>query len=601
MTMNIRDHEHRRQHPQARNFRLRRAPLVLVVLFLVALACRPAIVSAATAEQLYSETQNDFRALIKEPEKHPERPVWERFIGRFHAVMTNDDAGKFTDKCLFLMAQCYHYLYHFHKNPKDAQEALRHYRLLLRESPHSNLADDAQYMMGIFYLDELHDPQQAYAELLRVRLHFADGDTAPKAAEKLVQLQKQYGYASPTPSVTAPVERQAPQSAPSSSPRQGAASAAPSAPPAGAANVENIDHHSTAAATEVTVSVSGPIAYKYQSVPGSRHNKTPARVILDLKNCTPKPGLPRKISVKDGLLQEIHVTAPAADQVRLIMDVAALEKVTVNAVTNPYRLTVELQRKPTPTVAAQPYPKPKATPAGGPSLAQQLGLGIRRIVLDPGHGGKDTGAISPSGLREKDIVLSIAKKLKVVLERETGCQVLLSRTADRFLSLEERTAFANQRKADIFISIHANAHDNHAVGGVETYFLNLASDQQAARLAALENATSQKKMSDLESILHELVLKSKTSESSRLAREVQSNIVGRLKESYKGVRDLGVKQAPFIVLLGAEMPAVLVETAFLSNEEDELRLVDKSFQEMMGRGIAAGVAAYMQQMKKAGG
>jgi N-acetylmuramoyl-L-alanine amidase len=605
----------------------------------------PAALPAASAEDLYRDAQNDYRALIKEPEIHPEREVWERAIVRFREVMTKDQTGRFTDKCLFLIAQCHHYLYHFHKDPRDSQEVLRHYRLLLQETPHSNLADDAQFMLGVFAQDELHDPQQAYTEFLRVRLHFADSDMAPKAAEKLAQLQKQSGQGSSA----APGFSQGQSEAPT------APKTTPAAPPPvqtrphpGIAELGSVEHQSSGATAKVVATVNGPVGYRYQSIPASKQSRAPARVHLDLKNCNLQPGLPEKIPVQDGLLKEIRLASPAPGQVRVVMDVTAVEKVEVHALSDPYRLVVELRGKQPATAAAQKTrppeadrkspkqgqkavtaeaqkkqspdagrkspkqgdpaltantqsrPKAKAGLSSGPSLAQQLGLGIKRIVLDPGHGGKDTGAISLSGLREKDIVLAIAKRLKVVMEKQTGCQVLLTRSTDRFVSLEERTAFANRHKADLFISIHANAHENRSLSGVETYSLNLASDPRAARLAALENATAQKKMSDLEAILHELVLKSKTGESSRLARDVQNNIVGRLKERYKEVRDLGVKQAPFIVLVGAEMPAVLIETAFLSNEQEELRLVDNSFQETLSHGIVRGVAAYIQQMKTAG-
>jgi N-acetylmuramoyl-L-alanine amidase len=621
-------------------------PVLCHAVLWMSLVLPPAAHPAATLDEMYRDAQNDYRALVKDPEKHPERQIWERTIVRFREVMTKDQTGRFTDKCLFLIAQCHHHLYHIHKDPRDSQEVLRHYRLLLQETPHSNLADDAQFMLGVFALDELHDPQMAYTEFLRVRLHFADSDMAPKAAEKLAQLQKQLGSGSSA----APSSPQGQSEAPTAPKNPSMTPPAPVQPRPlpGLAELASVEHQSTGSSTEVVATVNGPVVYRYQSLPASKQSRTPARVHLDLKNCNLQPGLPEKITVQDGLLKEIRLSSPAPGQVLMVLDVTAVEKVEVHALSAPYRLVVELRGKkpttaeaqktkppdaerkspkqgqkavkaepqkkqsadegrkspkkgePAPAAKTQSRPKSKAGLASGPTLAQQLGLGIKRIVLDPGHGGKDTGAISLSGLHEKDIVLSIAKRLKVVLEKQTGCQVLLTRTTDRFVSLEERTAFANRHKADMFISIHANAHENRSLSGVETYSLNLASDPQAARLAALENATSQKKMSDLEAILHELVLKSKTSESSRLARDVQNNIVGRLKERYKEVRDLGVKQAPFIVLVGAEMPAVLIETAFLSNEQEELRLVDNSFQETLSHGIATGVAAYIQQMKTAG-
>jgi len=231
-----------------------------------------------------------------------------------------------------------------------------------------------------------------------------------------------------------------------------------------------------------------------------------------------------------------------------------------------------------------------------PSLACQFGLEVRRIVIDPGHGGKDKGASGPNGLHEKDLTLAIARELKKAIERKTGCEVILTRTDDRFMSLEDRTAFANKHKADLFISIHTNAHEDKTRRGTETYFLNLAKDKESARVAALENAASQKKMSDLEGILRELMRNTKISESSRLARDVQANIVHKVRPQYRELRDLGTKQAPFFVLVGAEMPSILVETAFITNDAEERLLKDKSFQRSVAAGISGGIESYVRKM-----
>jgi N-acetylmuramoyl-L-alanine amidase len=234
-----------------------------------------------------------------------------------------------------------------------------------------------------------------------------------------------------------------------------------------------------------------------------------------------------------------------------------------------------------------------------PSLARQLGLEISRIVIDPGHGGKDKGAIGPNNTYEKDIVLAVAKQLKPLLEKKTGCEVILTRTRDVFLSLEQRTAIANTNKADLFISIHANAHSDRSKHGVETYFLNLAKDQESARVAALENATSTRKISDLESILKDLLLNTKVDESARLAGQVQSNLIGRLKTDYDSVRDLGTKQAPFYVLMGAEMPSILIETSFISNPVEEERLKNRKFQKCLAESICNGIQSYMEGIRTA--
>ncbi len=496
-----------RLHPQ-RSTCLGASPRRLLLLWLCLLLLATTV-SAGTLEQRYQEVLDKYRVLTRQPEKHRERTSWESCINGFQQLMGHDPNGELTPRCLFLIAQSYHYLYHFHKAARDSQEAIKHYQLLLREFPSHNLADDAQYMLATFYLDELHDRPAAYSEFQRLVLHFPNSDMAPKAREKMAQLEKQQ-----------------------SPPKQ--------AGPAGAQQSADTRKKGAESSKKTLKTASSGAEQKGAKSAPAQKAAAPTSSSKTTQKTTPPPE----------------------------------------------------QTKP----PARSKSKTAALSGGSPSLAQQLGLGVGRIVLDPGHGGKDSGAISLSGLKEKDIVLNIAKSLKGILERETGCQVILTRTTDRYLSLEERTAFANARKADVFISIHANASENRSVGGLETYILNLASDPQAARVAALENASAHKRMSDLQSILKDLVLKSKTNESSRLAHDVQNRIVARLRERYKDVRDLGVKQAPFLVLVGAEMPSILIETAFLSNEQEELRLADQTFQDTLSRGVAAGVATYIHQL-----
>ena len=255
-------------------------------------------------------------------------------------------------------------------------------------------------------------------------------------------------------------------------------------------------------------------------------------------------------------------------------------------------------RSPIVRTAPQSVPSVTAVAAPLPSLAKQLALGVKSIVIDPGHGGKDCGAISCHRLAEKDITLAIAKALKAELEIRLRCKVILTRTSDRFLALEERTRIANAAKADLFLSIHANAHIDRSLAGIETFFLNFAKDQEGARVAALENAPSRRSMSDLKALLQKLVLTTKIKESAALAGQIQRNMVAKLRAKGDKVRDLGVKQAPFHVLLGAEMPSVLIETGFITNQDEENRLKSRIFQQNLVKGITAGVESYLMETRK---
>lgn len=223
------------------------------------------------------------------------------------------------------------------------------------------------------------------------------------------------------------------------------------------------------------------------------------------------------------------------------------------------------------------------------------GAGLHCIVVDPGHGGKDPGAVGPGGVQEKDVALAMARLLAKRLREELGCKVLLSRDRDRYLSLEERALFANSVDADLFISIHANSAPTEEAYGIETYSLNYSKNDQAAAVVARENKTSLKEVGDLELILFDLMANSKIFESNRLAIEIQRNLVGKLNVHYDEVKNLGVRQGPFHVLLGATMPSVLIEAGFISNEREERRLNSTEYQEYVVDGIAAGVLRYAKE------
>jgi N-acetylmuramoyl-L-alanine amidase len=225
-------------------------------------------------------------------------------------------------------------------------------------------------------------------------------------------------------------------------------------------------------------------------------------------------------------------------------------------------------------------------------LAQQLGLRVRTIVLDPGHGGKDPGAIA-FGLKEKDIVLKVAKMLAPILEKRLRCKVILTRTTDVFIPLEERTAIANTHDADLFVSLHINASPSEKAHGIETYYLNLTTNPEAMRVAARENATSTHQMSDLQNILSDIMKNSKINESARLAELVNNSIITGLKKNFSDIKSMGVKQAPFYVLIGAEMPAILVEMSFITNKDDVKHLQNNHFLENIASDISSGIQSYI--------
>jgi N-acetylmuramoyl-L-alanine amidase len=235
----------------------------------------------------------------------------------------------------------------------------------------------------------------------------------------------------------------------------------------------------------------------------------------------------------------------------------------------------------------------RPTAAGDRSLIRALGLKIGKIVIDAGHGGHDTGTIGPNGLLEKDVVLDVAKRLGRLLEARLGAEVIYTRQDDTFIPLETRTAIANRERADLFISIHANSSRDSDARGVETYYLNFTSSPEALEVAARENAVSEKSIHELQDLVKKIALKDKIDESREFAGDVQESLYGGLALNSAGIRNRGIKKAPFIVLIGANMPSILAEISFVSNPTDERKLETSEHRQRIAESLYRGVSKYI--------
>ncbi len=235
----------------------------------------------------------------------------------------------------------------------------------------------------------------------------------------------------------------------------------------------------------------------------------------------------------------------------------------------------------------------RPTASGDRSLTRALGLKIGKIVIDPGHGGHDTGTIGPNGLLEKDVVLDVAKRLGRLLESRLGAEVVYTRQDDTFIPLETRTAIANRERADLFISIHANSSRDSDARGVETYYLNFTSSPEALEVAARENAVSEKSIHELQDLVKKIALKEKIEESREFAGDVQESLYGGLALNNAGIRNRGIKKAPFIVLIGANMPSILAEISFVSNPTDERKLETSEHRQRIAESLYRGVSKYV--------
>jgi N-acetylmuramoyl-L-alanine amidase len=335
----------------------------------------------------------------------------------------------------------------------------------------------------------------------------------------------------------------------------------------------------------------------------------PPRVFVDLRNTRPVDALrDATVPFPDDIVRQARIGRQADNRTRVVFDLDGAGRYSVYSLYNPYRIVIDFERTPEAALAkaANPAPAPPPAPAappptpaaanarGGFSLSRQLGLGISRIVIDPGHGGHDPGA-RVQGLNEAELVLDIALRLEKPLLRE-GAEVVLTRRTNAYVPLGERTAIANRAGADLFLSIHVNASSDEAIRGFETYFLNFAPNPEAEAIAARENAGSSRTMGNLPDIVKAITLNNKRDESRDFASMVQASLHERLRKIDTSTRNLGVKQAPFMVLIGATMPSALAEIAFITNGEEAALLRGGGYRQHIADALFAGILTYQQSL-----
>jgi N-acetylmuramoyl-L-alanine amidase len=392
--------------------------------------------------------------------------------------------------------------------------------------------------------------------------------------------------------------------------------------------VDNIRYWEAPNSVRVVVDISGEITFKQGDA------KDPDRVFIDVSPARLNSALiGKQWPVKSGLLQQIRVGQFDTSIVRVVLDVGTVGRVTSFTLRDPDRLVIDVLGKdvtavpgtfgdgPAPAAetsntAAQPAApvaavrkapekapdKPvepvkvitpaKATNAGTRSLVRSLGLKLSRVVIDAGHGGHDTGSIGPGGFTEKDLVLDVAQRLRDLIEMELGAEVVMTRGDDTFIPLESRTAIANQQEADLFISIHANSSRIKSVRGVETYFLNFTSSREALETASRENAASERSIHELQDLVKRIMMRDKVDESRDLAQKIQHAMAVRKGSGM----DRGVKQAPFVVLIGANMPSILAEICFISNPQEEKLVKTPTSRQAIAESLFEGVRSYAESL-----
>lgn len=350
--------------------------------------------------------------------------------------------------------------------------------------------------------------------------------------------------------------------------------------PPGLGDVQDIRVWDHPTHTRVVIQLTREVAYQTGMI------SAPARLYIDIDDVWIQESLRNpRYETESEALKRVRGGQNKLDRARIVLELDASDRpYRTFHLKEPFRIVTDIYRSAPPDT-------------GGAAQASSSGFDLRpvkRIAIDPGHGGKDPGAVGKGGLREKDVTLRVSKELERILDSQ-GFDAFLTRGDDQYVTLEGRTQIANQKRADLFISVHANASENRRSHGVETYLLDTRYDKQTARVAARENGTTVDQLNELQHILASLRLGYNERFASRLADHVQDELVGSLQNRHRGTKNLGVKHGPFLVLFMADMPAILVELGFVSNRSEAQRLRSSGFAAAAARGIARGISAYREE------
>ncbi len=538
-------------------------------------AAIPDVRPAQRPQAVYQQAKAEMDALRKDKKRSCWREPWEKLEQRFLSVHAAKPSPAIGAGALYRAAVCREALARCSHLNKEFQAAVALYAAVPDQFPRSALADDALYQAAVLSAQELDDAGEARRFLSEQLKSYAKGDMAGKGRQLLAELDG------------------GPQKEASVRTAQ-----RPVAPELQMLSWDSPGKNSV----EVVLELNTSTTYDTRLVRGSKSQ--PDRLVLRLKNTAVADDVRKGVKVNGSLLQNIAVKKLKKDaQVELTFrEVARFD---TDSEENPSRIVVRVTsgknrlpraEKGDTDIAEAPRRERRVSARQVADMASQLGLSVQRVFIDAGHGGRDPGT-SHNKVVERVITLDIALRLGRLLEAN-GLDVVYSRRDDRAVGLSQRTVAANRKECDLFVSIHVNANEDRSVQGFETYYLDFASNQHAARVAALENARSERRLGNMQSMLAEVMLSARVDESRRLASDIQRLSLFRLKRRGYEVRNNGTKSAPFHVLLGANMPAVLVEVGYCTHGQEAKRLLDAKYRHALAEGLAEGILAYRDRLSK---
>jgi len=601
------------------------ARLLTAVMLLLLLAPQA---YAAGVEDAYMRAKSCYGEVRVTPAKAKRHGEWQHCIDLFENVHKKYPTSERAPQALYNVGRLHVEAWKKIGKQGDVESAIRAFNQLVREYPKSSLADDALFEIGVLRKKPLGQLDRAETAFAYIVENYPYGDMADKAKAELAsfgegapQTEEAQAEAHQTPAaaakpgagkgvalevetVGAPKAKEGvaaqkeaaaqkevsppPKAAGAAAPAKGGKGAAFAAPagPKNPATLDAIEIADDESETSVSLKLTHRAPYSVEFTDMGARTKSPPKLDMLLLYTKSGEGLAREISVNSRHLSKIKLKRGLLEGgIHILFELTPESSYTISSKGD--RIVLRFKHG-----EARALP-----PTRGAPTKKARGQGKEKpfvVVVDPGHGGGDPGAIGPGGSKEKDVTLALSRRLAGKLKELPGAKVYLTRSDDRDLTLEERNALAVSKKADLFISVHANASTDRRMSGIETYYLNNATDEAAAKLARRENRASRKKLSDVEHILSTMLQNYDAAESRLLAGDVQGSLVDRMGKRYKGVKNRRVRSAMFYVLVGAKCPAILVETSFISNPREEKRLRERPYQEDIAESIATGVQKYIK-------
>jgi N-acetylmuramoyl-L-alanine amidase len=555
---------------------LARCTLLLFCLF--SLICPPSFAVAAEKHpDALGKLVGRFDGLLKDEKLGMRRDLWISLEEQF-AALEKSSKGDSAARASFYNARSREELAKRSFLTADHREAVARFGSVADKYGRFAVAPAALYRQGFILLNMLKTPSAAVVSLQRLIKSYPKARGIEDAKVLLAEAQK--AAAAPKTSIAKP------QVSPKGSP---------------SAKLQSIRWKKHGQKAIITLELDSATNYDVDFVSPDKAGKTPGRLHLNIADAVAASSIKPGLKPQNLVVSRIS-TSQSADGIRISLD---CDEIRCYAVTSPPKtpqiIQIEVSRKDdikggisVASGASGSKSGNKSAGKGKKDVLEQLGLTVKTIMLDAGHGGKDPGAIA-NNFEEKRFTLDMAKRIGALLQKE-GYKVLYTRADNRYISLQDRPDMANSKKADLFISIHVNANPNSAVRGLETYYLDEAKNQDAATVAARENSVSVKNISDLQFILTDLMLSSKLAESRHLAQCVHKSILGTLRTARLAAVDNGVRSAPFYVLMGARMPAILLEFGYITNDEDAANLRSEKYLQQQAEGVVKGIRQYKQEL-----